>query len=147
MTEFDITVNALRNQGLNSDEILVVLSGLFQKTERLNQDEKTVDEKVRELLKQLGLPNNLGGYDYCVTAIKLCKEKGNRSFSKTIYPEVARIHQTTTSRVSSQIRNAIVVMADRCPQEVFSKVFGNTVSPQRGIPSSKEFITVLAASV
>jgi len=135
---------------LNSDEILETLSELFWQSAGLNKEwntSKTTDEKIVELFKQLGLPNNLKGYEYCVTAIKVYKQKGNVPFTKEIYPEVAKIHGTTPSKVDRTIRNAITVMADRCPLEVLTKVFGNTISPHRGIPTNTEYISVLDTKV
>ena len=75
MNAFDLTVNALREQGLNSDEILQQLSQLFEflKTADETKFKDEVVFKSRIILKKVGVGTNLKGYEYWIEAIKIYK--------------------------------------------------------------------------
>ena len=64
--------------------------------------------------------------------------------TKQLYPEVAKRHKTTSSRVERAIRHAIEVACTRGNEEFFYKLFGYTVSTLKGKPTNSEFIALIA---
>lgn len=145
---FDLTVNALRAQGLNSEEILRELGCIFQKlTDSVDDTPKATETKIRELLKEIGMPNHLKGFEYWVVAIQIYKKNGMSLITKEIYPQVAEIYKTTPSSVEKSMRNAIGVAFERGSEDIITKVFGNSISPKRGIATNVEFLATIAEQV
>lgn len=97
---------------------------------------------IEDFLTDFGVPSNILGYKYLTTAV--CLIVGNpdfgRSVCKELYPEIAKLHSSTSSRVERAIRHAIEVSVDRGNEEVIYRVFGNTVSCHKGKPTNTEFI-------
>ena len=97
---------------------------------------------VEDFLTDFGVPSNILGYEYLTTAV--CLIVGNpdfrRSVCKELYPEIAKLHSSTASRVERAIRHAIEVSVDRGNKEVIYRVFGNTISGHKSKPINTEFI-------
>ena len=145
---FDITVSALRDKGLSSEEILKELSKLFQAMSA-NADTTTTtpevttedkEKKLKKLLLATGIPRNLSGYHYLISAILLYHQNPAQSFSKELYVAVAQKHGTTPSRAERAMRHAIESAFNRCDADIIHGFFGETVSPVRGKPTNSEFI-------
>ena len=66
------------------------------------------------------------------------------SVTKTLYPTVAKMYSTTSSRVERAIRHAIEVAWDRGDLETLQRFFGYTVSNTKGKPTNSEFIALIA---
>lgn len=68
-----------------------------------------LEQKISEKLTSLNIMPNLQGFDYLKTAILLCYE--NKSYihgiTKTLYPELAKIYNSTPSKIERSIRHAI----------------------------------------
>ena len=69
------------------------------------------------------------------------------SVTKVIYPKVAKMHQTTSSRVERAIRHAIEVTWERGNADVLLKVFGYTISAEKGKPTNSEFIALISDKI
>lgn len=146
---FDLTVNALRAQGLNSEEILRELGCIFQKlTDSVDDTPKATETKIREILKKIGMPSHLDGYEYWVVAIQIYKKKiGKISMTKDIYPNVAKICKVNTSSVERSMRSAVEKALNRCPEDIVMEFFGNSISPKSWVVPNKEFIAIIAKKV
>ena len=109
----------------------------------------SVEDAVQQILDDIGMPCSLRGRRYAVAAICLvCQNSSVRySVTKTIYPEVAKCFgpSITAGSVERAIRHAIEVAFDRCPVDIIRKYFGNTLSPNTGMPTNSEFIYTIAA--
>ena len=101
---------------------------------------------ISDIMRQIGVPAHIKGYQYLRTAIKLSVEDSEMlgSVTKLLYPTVAKIYSTTSSRVERAIRHAIEVAWDRGDVEVLSSYFGYTIQSQRGKPTNSEFIAMIA---
>jgi two-component system response regulator (stage 0 sporulation protein A) len=64
--------------------------------------------------------------------------------TKQLYPAVAAVFNTTSSRVERAIRHAIEVAWDRGDVDTLNKIFGYTVSNDKGKPTNSEFIAMIA---
>jgi two-component system response regulator (stage 0 sporulation protein A) len=66
------------------------------------------------------------------------------SVTKVLYPSVAKMYQTTSSRVERAIRHAIEVAWDRGDVDILNSYFGYTIQNSRGKPTNSEFIAMIA---
>lgn len=137
---FHITIDALRNKGLSADEILDILNKMSESMYMAETDEK--ENKLRELLLELGIPRNIAGYHYLVKAVILYHKAPEQKFTRDLYPAVAEIFETTDKAVERAIRHAIECAWNRVNIEVFDKYFKNTISAKKGKPTSSELITM-----
>lgn len=101
---------------------------------------------VSDIMRQIGVPAHIKGYHYLRQAILLCVNDTEMlgSVTKILYPTVAKMYQTTSSRVERAIRHAIEVAWDRGDVDVLSSYFGYTIQNQRGKPTNSEFIAMIA---
>lgn len=109
-------------------------------------DSNTLDNLVPNMLKLMGTNPKLAGYRYLIHAIKLAiLDSGVLccGMTKTLYPAVAKEFSTTPSRVERAIRHAIERTWDACQIEIIIRIFGNSVSPEKGRPTNSEFIATL----
>ncbi|MBQ0083399.1 MAG: sporulation transcription factor Spo0A, partial [Clostridiales bacterium] len=101
---------------------------------------------VTEIILQIGVPAHIKGYHYLREAIILSVKNCDsmNSVTKVLYPTVAKMHGTTSSRVERAIRHAIEVAWDRGDIDVLNSYFGYTVQNERGKPTNSEFIAMIA---
>ena len=105
-----------------------------------------IEVVISDIMRQIGVPAHIKGYQYLRTAIKLSVEDSDMlgSVTKLLYPTVAKIFNTTASRVERAIRHAIEVAWDRGDVDVLSSYFGYTIQSQRGKPTNSEFIAMIS---
>ena len=101
---------------------------------------------VSEIMHQIGVPAHIKGYQYLREAIILSINDAEMmsSVTKVLYPTVAKIYSTTSSRVERAIRHAIEVAWDRGDIDVLSSYFGYTIQNTRGKPTNSEFIAMIS---
>lgn len=101
---------------------------------------------VSDIMHQIGVPAHIKGYQYLRTSILLTIEKPElmHSVTKELYPTVAKMYKTTSSRVERAIRHAIEVAWDRGDVDVLSAYFGYTIQSARGKPTNSEFIAMIS---
>ncbi len=104
-----------------------------------------IDVVISDIMRQIGVPAHIKGYQYLRTAIKLSVDDPEMldSVTKLLYPTVAKMYSTTPSRVERAIRHAIEVAWDRGDVDVLSSYFGYTIQSQRGKPTNSEFIAMI----
>lgn len=105
-----------------------------------------IEVTISDIMRQIGVPAHIKGYQYLRTAIKLSVNDSEMlaSVTKLLYPTVAKMYNTTASRVERAIRHAIEVAWDRGDVDVLSSYFGYTIQSQRGKPTNSEFIAMIA---
>ncbi len=105
-----------------------------------------IEVVISDIMRQIGVPAHIKGYQYLRTAIKLSVEDSDMlgSVTKLLYPTVAKTFNTTSSRVERAIRHAIEVAWDRGDVDVLSSYFGYTIQSQRGKPTNSEFIAMIS---
>ena len=108
----------------------------------INDDMEIV---VTDIIHQLGVPAHIKGYHYLRTAILYSiKDKSLlESVTKLLYPTVASIYETTSSRVERAIRHAIEIAWDRGNIDTLNSFFGYTVDTGKGKPTNSEFIALI----
>ena len=101
-----------------------------------------IDELIFGLLREVGMPENLLGSRYIRYAIQLCYEDPEyiHTMTSRLYPDVAKEFGTTSSRAERAIRHAIEVIFDRGDLEHIARIFGNTISVNKGKLANGEFL-------
>ena len=107
---------------------------------------KDTELEVTNMLHEIGIPAHIKGYQYLRSAILYCIESPEilESITKGLYPMVAKLYNTTPSRVERAIRHSIEVAWDRGSVDVLTKYFGYTINNNKGKPTNSEFIAMLS---
>ena len=64
--------------------------------------------------------------------------------TKELYPSIAKMYNTTASRVERAIRHAIEVSWNRGDWDLMDDIFGHSVDVDKAKPTNSEFIVTLA---
>lgn len=149
MSELEMTIEALKlcihpdvfakamEQVSVSDPVQIVHSG---------SDEDSARKVIEQLLLNAGMPTHIRGYRYASTGIRLLLEEPELAdaITKQLYPRIAKLHDSTPSRVERGIRHGIEVAWSRGDLAVLYDYFRNTVSGYKGKPTNSEFLTRMA---
>ena len=108
--------------------------------------DKTVDLKISRIFTTIGISANLSGYKFLREAIKLTIREPNiiNNITTQLYPKVAQIFDTSTSKVERAIRHAIDTSYNRGKMENINSLFGMRVYNSREKPTNSEFIALVA---
>ena len=109
-------------------------------------DNNQIDKKVSKLLHDLGMPSHIKGYQYIRDAIILMHNDSTYfgGITKLLYPKLASMYDTTSSRVERAIRHAIEVSWTRGDYDLMDEIFGHSVDFDRAKPTNSEFLATLA---
>lgn len=104
------------------------------------------DKDVSEVLRRIGMPCNLKGFDMIKSAIMLIiSDKNNYSaVTKDIYPVLAKQFDTNTKIVERSIRTSIIRAFDFTNPKVIDEIFGNCYDSEKGNPTNSEFLFTVA---
>ena len=88
--------------------------------------ERNLETDVTNLIHEIGVPAHIKGYSYLRDAIILSVSDMDmlNSITKMLYPTIAKMHQTTPSRVERAIRHAIEVAWNRGKMDTIDALFG-----------------------
>lgn len=143
LVPFDVNVMAERIlQMAGTSEQTSLLPGVSSSIDR----ETNLEMMVTDIIHQIGVPAHIKGYHYLRDAIIMCVRTPEiiNSVTKQLYPNVAKMHATTSSRVERAIRHAIEVAWDRGDVDTLNSYFGYTIHNTRGKPTNSEFIAMIA---
>lgn len=100
---------------------------------------------LRKTLDQIGVKHSLKGYGYIISAVEKCLENRSKLISiiKGLYTEIAEENSDTVWRVERSIRHAIEVTWTNGNTNAINKIFGYTVSVEKGKPTNSEFIVLI----
>ena len=120
-----------------------------QETTLSRQPEVNLETRVTDMIHEIGIPAHIKGYHYLRDAIIMAVEDMDvlNAITKVLYPTVAKMHQTTASRVERAIRHAIEVAWSRGKLDTLDDLFGYTVSNGKGKPTNSEFIALIADTI
>lgn len=116
---------------------------------RAVRPENDLEITVSEIMRQIGVPAHIKGYQYLRSSIVRAVETPSvmSSVTKILYPTVAEEFGTTASRVERAIRHAIEVAWDRGDIDVLGSYFGYTIQTSRGKPTNSEFIAMISDKI
>lgn len=108
--------------------------------------DRAIEISVTNTIHSVGVPANIKGYQYLRDAIIMSIKDTEliNAVTKQLYPKVANRHNTSPSRVERAIRHAIEVACIRGNEDELYKLFGYTVSNNKGKPTNSEFIAMIA---
>ena len=112
----------------------------------VKRDTYSVETVISDIMREIGVPAHIKGYEYLRESIKLVIGKPDliHAVTKELYPTIAKNNTTTPSRVERAIRHAIEVAWDRGDVDVLSSYFGYTILNSRGKPTNSEFIAMIS---
>lgn len=101
---------------------------------------------ISNILKDLGIPASYGGYYYLRSAIEFASAETfiRGTVTKDLYPRVAKMHGVSSARVERAMRHAISEGWTRGNMETLQRMFGYSISRDRGQPTNSEFIATVA---
>lgn len=110
------------------------------------EKELSLEAKITEILREVGVPAHIKGYQYLRTAIidVVNNIELLGAITKELYPSIAVKYSTTASRVERAIRHAIEVACNRGKIETINSIFGYTIHNNKGKPTNSEFIAMIA---
>lgn len=119
-----------------------------EKTEVLPQKRRatSLEEKISDIFISIGIPPHIKGYAYLREGIKMTVKQPRiiNNVTKELYPGVAEIYKTTSSKVERAIRHAIEVAWNRGRIDAINAVFGTRVYLGSEKPTNSEFIALVA---
>lgn len=107
---------------------------------------RELEKTISDLMLELGIPAHLRGYQFLRSAVGMCVEDMELvgSVTKLLYPDLAKMYQTTDTKIERAIRNAIEVSWDRGNCDLFEDLFGYSNTPEYTRPTNSEYIAVVA---
>lgn len=105
-----------------------------------------VQTRITQIMRDVGVPAHIKGYQYMRDAIIMAIKDREiiSAVTKRLYPELAKNHKTTPSRVERAIRHAIEVAWNRGKVDTINDLFGYTINTRKGKPTNSEFIALVA---
>lgn len=102
--------------------------------------------ELSTMLKRIGFPPNLHGYDYSRYAIMLAVKNPEltKHVTKALYPEIANHFKVSSKNVERCIRKAIESAWLRGDNEFNYDLFQYSISASKGKPTNAEFISVVS---
>jgi len=121
----------------------------FQMSQLTADSADAIEEKIRRVLRELGIPEHLNGFWYLVDAVRLVLQQPElmKRITAALYPAVAKRNHTTAAGAERAMRHAIETGWSRCDPDAALFYFGNSIDPQRGKPVNSEFIARVSSAV
>lgn len=114
--------------------------------QQITLDRRELEKTISDFMLELGIPAHLRGYQFLRSAVEMCVEDMELvgSVTKLLYPDLAKLYQTTDTKIERAIRNAIEVSWERGNCELFEELFGYSNTPDYTRPTNSEYIAVVA---
>ncbi|MBR2289743.1 MAG: sporulation transcription factor Spo0A [Clostridia bacterium] len=111
--------------------------------------ENNLEALVTNVIHEVGVPAHIKGYQYLRDGIIMVVEDMDvlNQITKQLYPDLAKKHKTTPSRVERAIRHAIEVAWNRGEIGAIENIFGYTVDSNKGKPTNSEFIAMIGDKI
>ena len=124
----------------NGDVFRIEITKYNNNEVKVNEDD--LERRIFKFQTQLGIRSNIKGYNYIKTAITLAYNDSTilESVTKRLYPDIAKIYNTTASRVERAIRHAIETAWMNGNVDVINDIFGYSVCADKAKPTNSEFI-------
>ena len=102
---------------------------------------------VEEYLQALGMDSKMKGYGYCCAAVEIIASRELFIKLEVVYFLVARKYATKEWSVERNVRYAIEKTWEKGDIQKILDVFGYTVDKERGKPTNREFLFMLADKI
>ena len=134
-------INELEETVRNLNKLLIELDSSV----RISINTVSKDVQLSKLLKKLGIPVNLNGYNYIRYALLICCENPSImvNITKTLYPAIAKKFNINYNQAERSIRYAIHYSWNNTSHDFIEKVFGFTIAHEKCPSNSKYLSTIL----
>ncbi|MDO5382590.1 MAG: sporulation transcription factor Spo0A [Eubacteriales bacterium] len=124
-------------------------NGKVLSNENSNISDRNLESNITEMIHDIGIPAHIKGYQYLRDSIILAVKEPDviNSITKVLYPTIAHMYNTTSSRVERAIRHAIEVAWNRGNTDTLNDLFGYTISNGKGKPTNSEFIALISDKI
>lgn len=104
------------------------------------------DKEIRTVLKDLGVPVHLKGFEGACVCVQIVLEHPDymNSFVRDVYGAAAKELGSSGSRVERAIRHAVSYVFKNTDVEVLERYFGHTIGIKTGKVTNKCFIATIA---
>ena len=111
-----------------------------------NDRDVLAEEMIHDLLAKVGVPTANLGHKYLVYGIAEAVKNPNLTYNMTyrFYPEIARRFDTTSARAERAIRHGVELSFLYGDATELDKIFGCTISTEKGKVVVTEFVARLA---
>ena len=142
-----VIIARVKSVGMTGEKGDKVVTTVFENRNRLQNH--SMEAEITQTIHEIGVPAHIKGYQYLRDAILMSVSDTEMlgAITKRLYPNIAKKHQTTPSRVERAIRHAIEVAWSRGKVDTIEELFGYTVSDRKGKPTNSEFIALLADKI
>lgn len=109
-------------------------------------DKSILEHEIASILHDVGIPAHIKGYTFLKEAIIKVYNDQNYlgQITKLLYPDIANMFASSSSRVERAIRHAIEVAWNRGNIDYIDNIFGYTISADKAKPTNSEFIAMIA---
>lgn len=109
----------------------------------------SVQDKVRNMLLDLGMSPTLKGFSYGVelTALAAVQPELISRLTHDMYPAIAQDHHVSPASIERCLRHAIESTWSRGNLADLFRLFGHSIDPEKGKPTNREFIAMLCEHV
>ena len=116
---------------------------------KLNTGIKNIDERLSSIFIRAGIPPHIKGYQFLREAVKLAVMYPDmiNAITKKLYPSVAELFNTSSSKVERAIRHAIEVAWNRGKIENINAIFGIKIYNKGEKPTNGELIALVADKI
>lgn len=127
----------------------LILNVLNHKEEKFIYSDLEIQSQISKHLHELGIPSHIKGYQYVREGIFQLFSNPDKSYkiTKDLYPLIAKMYNTTPSRVERAIRHSIEVSWNRGDYNVMNQIFGHSVDYDKAKPTNSEFIASVADAI
>lgn len=151
MKPFDNTMvlNRIKNVKRNSVKHVQEVRKVNAYENKREYVSRNLESDVTNIIHEIGVPAHIKGYQYLRDAIIMSVNDMEmlNSITKILYPTIAKMHQTTPSRVERAIRHAIEVAWSRGKMDTIDALFGYTINTGKGKPTNSEFVALIADKI
>ena len=111
--------------------------------------QERLERYVTSLLLQIGIPAHMDGYRYLRQALLAAVAHPDvlDCLSRNLYPAIARVCDTTPTRVERSIRHAITLTWERAGSSTFNKILGRYACGLGEKPTNREFIALMSERI
>lgn len=116
---------------------------------KLNSGIRNIDERLSGIFIRAGIPPHIKGYQFLREAVKLAVAYPEmiNSITKKLYPTIAQLYMTSSSKVERAIRHAIEVAWNRGKIENINAIFGIKIYNKGEKPTNGELIALVADKI
>ena len=138
---YDVIRRIIAEENLSAENSEMLTS--FSQKKR----ESVIEEKVDNLMHDIGTPPYIKGYEYIKEAVIMLVKQPHAKISVELYPDLAKKFNTTPGCLERSIRHAKEVTWARGNIELMKEIFGNTVDTSKKKTTNKQFLVTLAKRI